>query len=68
MATHSKGDNVGKSVSLKNKLFDEAEKRRIALGLGSFSAYVQHLVREDLRKRGALVLEEETSDSNKRRK
>lgn len=58
MATHSKGDNVGKTISLDRKLASDADGRRKRLNLPSFSAYVQKLVREDLKRREALVFDE----------
>ena len=39
----------------------DAEKRASSLGLRSFSAYVQQLIREDLARRGDMVLREQPS-------
>ena len=68
MATHSKGDNVGKSISLDVELFQFANERWQKLKLPSFSAYVQKLVREDLESRGELVFKEDSKSPRKRRK
>jgi len=42
----------------------EAEQRAKALGFRSFSAYIQHLLRNDLMDGGSMVLRESPIDSS----
>lgn len=39
-------------------MFEEAKERAHALGFPTFSAYVVQLLREDLRKRGVITIQE----------
>lgn len=58
MATNSPGDNAIKSVSMPPDLAQEAEARAKRLGFGSFSAYIQRLIEQDLREGGSMVIHE----------
>lgn len=62
MPTHSKGDNVTKTVSIDTDLLTRAEARRRALALPSFSYYVRKLISEDLSARADLILREQPPD------
>ena len=42
-------------------MFDEAKSRATALGFPTFSAYVVQLLRDDLRRRGSMTLQEDQS-------
>ncbi len=58
MGSHSIGRSVIKTVSLPPDLADEAEERAKKLGHRTFSAYVQHLIRQNIIKGGAQILHE----------
>jgi hypothetical protein len=47
------------AVSMDPVMFDEAKSRATALGFPTFSAYVVQLLRDDLRRRGAMTLQED---------
>lgn len=59
MATHPKGDNVTKTVSMDTDLLHRAEDRRKTLRLPSFSYYVRKLIADDLAARGEMILREQ---------
>lgn len=58
MATNSQGNSVSKTVSMDVKMGEDSEERAENLGFRSYSAYIQSLVREDLRARNDIVLSE----------
>lgn len=59
MATNSKGNSITKTVSMDVEMGKNAEERAKRLGLRSFSAYVQNLIRSDLMGGGDLLLKED---------
>jgi hypothetical protein len=61
MSTNSRGDNVTKTVSLPTEMHDAVKLRMDDLKIRNFSRYIQDLIREDLRKRGALVVADHTT-------
>lgn len=58
MATHSKGNNKTRSVSMSPELFAKAEERAERLRLANFSAYVRKLIEDDLAERAPLSFSE----------
>lgn len=68
MATHGKGNSVTKTVSLPNEMYEGAEERLATLKLNNFSRYVQDLIREDLKRRGALTVSEAPKSKEIKRK
>lgn len=61
MTTHPKGNSITKTVSMTPELGRDADNRARQLGFRSFSAYVAHLLRNDLISGGDLVLKEQDS-------
>jgi hypothetical protein len=49
------------AVSMDPAMFDQAKSRANALGFPTFSAYVVQLLRDDLRRRGSMTLEEDVA-------
>jgi hypothetical protein len=58
MATNHKGDNITKTISLPKDMFADLQDRLASLKIGNLSRYVQDLIREDLKRRGALAVTE----------
>ena len=63
MPTHSKGNNVTKTISLPADL-DQAVKNRIeSIGMKNFSEYARKLFERDLAEQGAIVYESKGADA-----
>lgn len=58
MATNSQGNSKVKTVSMAAEMGEKAEERRKNLGLRTFSAYVQQLIKNDLASGGDLLIRE----------
>ena len=70
---HTKGNNATRGISIEIELLKRAIARQNRLGLKSFSAYIQHLIMEDVIAGGSMTLQEHadyraTPSQNKRQK
>ena len=61
MATNSTGNSVTKTISMETAMWTDSDARARKLGLRSYSAYIQNLVRQDLQHRQALTITEASS-------